>query len=147
MQPLTQNGAWLDAIDAIDQFAAIGQYEMATASMIMLQSPYILMFGRDAYIRKLKEVASHAVTYEADANETLSSLALDSDTPSDAFLTCRMFDMVRFGQMQFFRILPLTPRFSHKLKHIAAPCHPTCEKASTVKCIARFAHMKQKIHV
>ena len=85
MQPLTQNGAWLDAIDAIDQFAAIGQYEMATASMIMLQSPYILMFGRDAYIRKLKEVASHAVTYEADANETLSSLALDSDNPSDAF--------------------------------------------------------------
>lgn len=84
MMPLVDEKAWLDAMDAIDQFLAIGQYDMATASLIWIEQPYIQRYGQHAYMRKLMEISANAVQFAQDAETTLSRKALESEHPEDS---------------------------------------------------------------
>ncbi len=84
MDPLRENGSYLDAFSAIELFEQNGEYEMATASLLSVLPYYVEARGITTATRSLKTYSESQPAYQSSIARILAGYLLMGDTPCDA---------------------------------------------------------------
>ena len=81
MEPLHDAGAMMDAIQAVDAFEAMGEYEMALPSLLSILPYYLEARGRTATVRALSTWADYVPDWKPEVARILANALVMGDDP------------------------------------------------------------------